>query len=132
MSEVSKAVIVNLENLEGLPSFVPPHHTKTMDHKLVHSENGAQKLAIWHGQIEPGGEAEEHFHSDLEQSFLVLRGTTRFTLDGQEHDLGAGNLIFIPKGVRHRIQAVGQEPSKLMIIMTPPPSSDNQWHLDDA
>ena len=93
------AVIVNVKHLEGIASFEPPNHSKTTDHKLLHADNGAENLAIWHGEVEPGGEAESHQHSDMEQVFLVLQGQARFTLDGEEHLLGQGDLILIPRGI---------------------------------
>ena len=40
---------------------------------------------------------EEHTEEQLghEEIYLVLRGRVRFTLDGNEHELGAGQLVFI-------------------------------------
>jgi tetratricopeptide (TPR) repeat protein len=40
---------------------------------------------------------EEHSESDLghEELYLVLRGRARFTVDGNEHDLGVGELVFV-------------------------------------
>jgi quercetin dioxygenase-like cupin family protein len=40
---------------------------------------------------------EEHTESQLEHEeiYLVLRGRVRFTVDGNEHDLEAGQLVFV-------------------------------------
>jgi tetratricopeptide (TPR) repeat protein len=40
---------------------------------------------------------EEHSESQLghEEIYLVLRGRARFTIDGDEHELGAGQLVFV-------------------------------------
>jgi quercetin dioxygenase-like cupin family protein len=44
-----------------------------------------------------GRVVEEHTESDLghQEIYLVLRGRARFTVDGNEHELGAGELVFV-------------------------------------
>ncbi len=121
------AAIINVARLDAIPSFAPPHHSKTLDHKLIHAANGARHLAIWHGQVEPGGQADAHLHPDMEQVFFLLEGQARFTLEGQEHVLGPGDLILVPRGITHHIESVGERSLKVLIIMTPPPASDQQW-----
>ncbi len=48
--------------------------------------------------IEPGAQVvEEHTETQLEHEeiYLVLRGRARFTLDGEERELGPGELVFV-------------------------------------
>jgi tetratricopeptide (TPR) repeat protein len=48
--------------------------------------------------LEVGGRiVEEHAETELghEEIYLVLRGRARFTIDGNEHDLAAGQLVFL-------------------------------------
>ncbi len=48
--------------------------------------------------LEAGGQiVEEHTEGQLEHEeiYLVLRGRARFTVDGNEHELGAGQLVFV-------------------------------------
>jgi tetratricopeptide (TPR) repeat protein len=47
---------------------------------------------------------EEHSESDLEHEeiYLVLRGRARFTIEGDEHDLGPGQLVFVRDPVLRR------------------------------
>ena len=44
-----------------------------------------------------GRVVEEHSESELghEEIYLVLRGRARFTIDGNEHELGPGELVFV-------------------------------------
>jgi tetratricopeptide (TPR) repeat protein len=44
-----------------------------------------------------GRVVEEHSESQLghQEIYLVLRGRARFTVDGNEHELGAGELVFV-------------------------------------
>jgi quercetin dioxygenase-like cupin family protein len=48
--------------------------------------------------VEPGAQViEEHTESQLghEEIYLVLRGRAKFTIGGDEHELGAGQLVFV-------------------------------------
>jgi tetratricopeptide (TPR) repeat protein len=44
-----------------------------------------------------GRVVEEHTEADLshQEIYLVLRGRARFTVDGNEHELGPGELVFV-------------------------------------
>src|SRR4051795_3613720 len=48
--------------------------------------------------LDAGGQiVEEHTESSLghEEIYFVLRGRVRFTVDGNEHELGPGQLVFV-------------------------------------
>src|SRR6478736_6608805 len=44
-----------------------------------------------------GQRVEEHTEAQLEHetAYLVLRGRVRFTVDGNEHELGRGQLVYV-------------------------------------
>ncbi|MBT3367716.1 MAG: cupin domain-containing protein [Nitrospina sp.] len=119
--------VFDVNNLDGMPAFSPPHHTKTIDKKLVYEETGARNLAIWHGEIEQDGVAELHVHEAMEQAFYVLDGEAKFRIGGEEQKVGEGNLVFIPRNTSHEITSVGDTELKILIVMTPPPSSAGAW-----
>lgn len=112
---------IKLEDLSGLPAFAPPNHSGTLNHRLACSANGASRLAVWHGALEPGGEAEEHAHEQADQAFYVLDGECLFRLGQEEQRLTAGGFVFVPPGVRHRILSTGDQDLKLLVITAPPP-----------
>jgi quercetin dioxygenase-like cupin family protein len=119
--------IFDLNHLGDIPVFSPPHHTKTADRKLVHDQMGAKAMAIWSGEIEPGGVADEHLHEEMEQAFYILDGECDFKLGEETKRLGPGHLIYIHTKVPHRVTSVGKATLKLLIIMAPPPSSLEAW-----
>lgn len=120
--------VINLDDLSGLPTFAPPKHSGTLNHRLAHSGNGATQLAIWHGTLEPGGEAEEHVHEKMDQAFYVIGGQCRFWLGGEEHRLAQGGFVFVPMGAPHRILAGGADALKLLVIIAPPPDENPVGH----
>jgi quercetin dioxygenase-like cupin family protein len=119
--------VFNLNALGDIPSFSPPHHSGTIDRKLVHEETGSKHMAIWYGEIEPGGVADEHFHEEMEQAFYILDGECLFRVGDQEHRLGKGSLAFVPAKQPHKVVSVGEAPLKLLIIMAPPPEGMEAW-----
>ena len=123
--------IYQISQLDSIPSFCPPHHAKTRDKKLVTKDSGAHSLEIWYGEIEPGGTAEMHVHTEMEQCFYILNGEAVFTLGEKEYTLEKGHLVFVPKGLPHKVAPTGQSSLKLLIIMAPPPCSVEAWKSID-
>jgi len=124
--------VFNINKLDEIPAFSPPHHTKTTDRKLVDETIGARNLAVWHGEIEPGGVAELHVHEEMEQAFIVLEGKGAFMVGDQEYTLGKDSIIFIPAKQPHQVTSVGDSTLKLLIVMAPPPSSMAAWQKQSS
>jgi tetratricopeptide (TPR) repeat protein len=69
--------------------------------------------------LEVGGRiVEEHAETELghEEIYLVLRGRARFTIDGNEHDLAAGQLVFL-RDPQLRRGAVALEEDTVVIAL---------------
>ena len=119
--------IFDVNKLDGIPTFSPPGHTKTIDKKLVYEETGARDMIILHGAMEPGGMGEMHVHEEMEQAFYILDGEARFEIDGEQHNVRKGNLVFIPRNTPHEMTSVGDTALKILIVMAPPQPSVDVW-----
>jgi len=67
----------------------------------------------------PGSQiVEERSESDLEHEelYLVLRGRARFTVEGDEHELGPGELVFVRDPVLRR-GAVALDPDTIVLAV---------------
>jgi quercetin dioxygenase-like cupin family protein len=53
----------------------------------------------------PGGGVAEHVNDHLEVLMVVLDGSARVTLDAEGHELAAGQLLLIPRGVARSVTA---------------------------
>jgi mannose-6-phosphate isomerase len=60
-------------------------------------------------QVLPGHRLSYQKHNKREEHWQVVRGEAKVTIDGQEHAVGAGECIRIPKGALHRIENAGSE-----------------------
>jgi len=62
------------------------------------------------------GEFVWHTHDDEDELFLVIRGTLRIQLEDGDVTLGPGELVVVPRGVRHN--PVAADECWVMLIET--------------
>lgn len=119
--------IFKINELQQIPTFSPPYHTKTIDRKLIDEAAGAHHFALWHSEMEPGGMAEAHIHDEMEQVFIILEGEALFRIGDEEHRVGDDAIVFIPAKQVHQVTSVGDKTLKILIFMAPPPASLEAW-----
>lgn len=67
----------------------------------------------------PKGGPPLHSHVVDDEAFYILRGTFAFELDGELKHAVAGDTVYIPAGVRHLYQNVGEETGELLLVVVP-------------
>jgi sialic acid synthase SpsE/mannose-6-phosphate isomerase-like protein (cupin superfamily) len=91
---------------------------------VVNREYCKKLLAMLPGQDHP-----EQYHNKKEETFVVLHGSMKLWLDGEERDVGPGDVITVGRGVRHRFKAttgvVFEEISSTHIV-------DDSFYTDPA
>ena len=75
------------------------------------------------GDIERNEGAPAHAHPDLEQAVYVLEGEAIAGIDGDDHYVRAGDMMFFPARVFHSIKVL-TERIKLLVIYSPPYGED--------
>ena len=107
--------IVKLNEAE---TFIPPMHSRTLDRKLIDEKIGATRLALWYGEVEPGGKAEPHSH-EFEQAYFILEGKALCEIRGKAYTVEANTTVFLPAETEHAITVLGNTTLKLLIFMSP-------------
>jgi quercetin dioxygenase-like cupin family protein len=74
-------------------------HGITVD-AVVGPEHGATRLFIWCVTVETGQAIGMHHHNG-EELFRVLYGRLRFRVGDASREVGAGEVVIIPPGIRH-------------------------------
>jgi quercetin dioxygenase-like cupin family protein len=69
---------------------------------LATPSRGAAEVAVWRGVTEPGASTPPHTH-DHEEVLVVLAGSGRVTMDGEEVEVWAGDVVIVPAGKLHRL-----------------------------
>ncbi|MGA2041934.1 MAG: cupin domain-containing protein [Roseiarcus sp.] len=106
------------------PSYSPANHTGTKNYRMVGPQtNGAKYMEIVLGDIERHEGSPAHAHPDLEQAVYVLEGEAIAGIDGVDHHVRAGDMMFFPPRVFHSIRAL-TERIKLLVIYSPPYGED--------
>ena len=70
----------------------------------------------------PGQAQKVHAHEGSDKVYYVLRGTGRFTVGGEERDLGEGEAVIARAGEPHGVSNETQEDLVLLVTMAPRPS----------
>jgi len=66
-----------------------------------------------------GSGPPRHVHHNEDETFVVMTGTCRIWIEGEEVLAGPGESVFIRRGREHTFQVVGDEPCRHLVILTP-------------
>src|SRR6185295_19787201 len=66
----------------------------------------------------PGSEPPYHVHDLEDETIYVLEGQISFMVDGEIQELGAGQTIFLPRGIPHTFR-VRSEMARTLLYLTP-------------
>ena len=67
----------------------------------------------------PAGGPPPHVHVAGEEIMYVIDGRHEVLLDGRTDIAGPGDMIYVPRGTRHRYSNIGSQPGKMLSIHTP-------------
>jgi quercetin dioxygenase-like cupin family protein len=60
-----------------------------------------------------------HSHDGYEETIYGLQGVLTWTVDGQESDVGPGEVLCIPRGAVHRFDNGHTADAKMLAVVTP-------------
>lgn len=66
----------------------------------------------------PGGEPALHVHEREDETYVVLDGQLTFQRGDERFDAGAGDVVFLPRGVEHGF-ALRSPQARLLVVCTP-------------
>ena len=71
---------------------------------LATPNRGAEQVEMWRARMDPGAATPPHSH-EHEEVLLILSGTGRATIEGNEVRYRAGDTLILPAGKVHQIFA---------------------------
>ena len=89
---------------------------------------GAFKQSLAEATLAPASGTRRHYHASTEEIYVVLAGTGRMEVDGDERDVGPGDAVLIPAGAWHEIRAGGKE--LRFLCCCAPQYSDEDTHFE--
>jgi quercetin dioxygenase-like cupin family protein len=60
-----------------------------------------------------------HSHDGYEETIYGLEGVLTWTVDGEQTEIGPGEVLFIPRGVVHRFDNDHEVDAKMLAIISP-------------
>jgi mannose-6-phosphate isomerase-like protein (cupin superfamily) len=70
--------------------------------------------------VPPGSRlAAPHSHDGYEETVYGLEGALVWTVEGESHEVGPGEVLCIPRGAVHQFANVGDLDAKALAIVTP-------------
>ncbi len=120
-----------METVSAKKGFVTKVSAVTPRSPAKHSETSAWRLLApaVHGntaavvslvEIRPGGKAEPDAHEGSEQMFYIISGRVKAHVSGEDFDVEPNCLLFVPEGVLHSMEVVGEEVLRMVVITAPP------------
>jgi mannose-6-phosphate isomerase-like protein (cupin superfamily) len=117
-----------IEHISDMPNYAPPAHVGTSNIRLVEKEF-CGSFEMVRGVVQPGGEAEPHYHEIESQVMYVIAGEADVTLgEGKSVICGPGTIVRIPYKLLHRVVAAGNQPLEVVIVYSPPLPAKNAFH----
>lgn len=85
-------------------------------------------VAVQTWEFPPGGFEGMHAHPTeeraLEELYVVMEGSARMTVDGQVHQLAAGDAVLAPVGSEHDLVNTGEDMLRVLVVWGQPGTAD--------
>lgn len=69
-----------------------------------------ETLAVNCVRVQKGHRTPPATHADEEEVYVVIAGSGAVFLDGKMHEVGAGDVLYIPRNTEHIIEGESEEP----------------------
>jgi quercetin dioxygenase-like cupin family protein len=87
--------------------------------RLEGRESGGS-VAVFEFDVPAGARVpESHSHDGFEETIYGLEGVLSWTLDGEQTDVGPGDVLCIRRGIVHRFDNDHEADSKMLAIVSP-------------
>jgi mannose-6-phosphate isomerase-like protein (cupin superfamily) len=88
--------------------------------RFVDAEIGAKQVDLHLNTIYAGSApGPYHLHNEVENVYYVLEGDAVIRIDGVDHPVSPGSVVFIPPGIPHSATNVGDTDVRLLEIYAP-------------
>ncbi len=109
---------MDLFNLAAVRAFTTKDGSEIRE--LLAPRNSAiRNQSLAEARLPAGGATQEHFHTRAEEIYFITHGSGQIRIGGQTHDVGPGDAIAIPPGLRHKLWNTGKGEMRLLCCCAP-------------
>ena len=92
---------------------------------ILNSKETAGDIYLVQGIMPEGSEVPEHIHELEEEIFHVLEGTVELILGDETLEGNVGDIIYLPRGIKHGIRTKGTKTAKVLNYVIPGKNFEN-------
>jgi len=111
--------IFRLKDMEWVPaSHESPQSPSVWKKVLLQKADlaeGRMQMVNW-CRMEPEKAFRAHYHEDMEEIFIILKGQAKILIGGEEAELGEGDAVVIPPREVHEMKNVGGEDLEYLAV----------------
>jgi mannose-6-phosphate isomerase-like protein (cupin superfamily) len=104
--------------------------SRRLEEQISFSKEKMQKKALFDSPhlfydaycLLPGQSQKVHAHEGSDKVYFVVRGAGRFTIGGEEADLGEGEAAIARAGIPHGVRNDSRDELVLLVAMAPRPA----------
>lgn len=86
----------------------------------VDETQGSGDLVMFEFDVPPKARVPAaHYHRDVDEAVYGLAGTLTTTIAGVKHDVGPGDVVFIPRGAVHIHENLHDTTARTLVVLTP-------------
>ena len=86
----------------------------------IYGNGPAQSHSMAVVDISEEGYSQEHYHPEVEESYVVIQGSAKLDIAGESAELKIGDAAVIPVGKKHQIWNNGRQVLTFLAVVTPP------------
>jgi mannose-6-phosphate isomerase-like protein (cupin superfamily) len=109
---------MDVVNLSAAPPFTTKDGSEIRE-LLAHRNSSIRNQSLAEARLPIGGSTQEHFHPKAEEIYYVTHGTGRMRIEGELREVGPGDAVAIPPGLKHKLWNTGAEPLRLLCCCAP-------------
>lgn len=102
----------------------PPGHVRAYSRYLLGADRGSDRIDFRTSRYPQGGHVLPHVHDTAEQVYYFLSGTGEAECGDERRTVGAGDVMFVPPGVRHALTATSEDDLHFVVVTSPPEGID--------
>ena len=77
--------------------------------------NGRVQMVNW-SKLPVGSSFKSHYHQDMEEVFIILKGKAKIKVDKEEELIEKGDLVVIPMKKVHQMKNAGKEEVEYLVL----------------
>jgi quercetin dioxygenase-like cupin family protein len=99
-------------------SYDDPSLNGVRKHELIGEAEGARQYRMRYFEVPAGGRTARERHGH-DHGVMIVAGRARVTLGEQTHEVGEGDVVYVPGDELHCFEALGEEPLGFVCVVGP-------------